>query len=136
MYAELPEMFTPYDRPAYYREWEQVYKPDCVVEVPKTIYIIELTVPFETNFDKRHAEKTKKYAELPKRYAPYARGKTIKVLCVEVGARGRLAPSIAAFRELLTRKQLKALKKNMTQAAIRASQLIFHRREDQLWATE
>ena len=63
-------------------------KPDIVIADNKTVNIFELTVPFETNIEKRHTEKSNKYAHLLtdiKVLKP-------KVEAFKIGARGTITP--------------------------------------------
>ena len=53
--------------------------PDLVIEDEKTVTIVELTVPFETNLEARHRDKSLKYEFLTTAIT----SKKCTVLCVE-----------------------------------------------------
>ena len=67
-------------------------KPDiCHIDNNnKTITIIELTIPFETNIDNAHQRKQDRYAGLT--HDITATGWKSNLLCIEVGSRGLITP--------------------------------------------
>ncbi|MDQ7008246.1 MAG: reverse transcriptase domain-containing protein, partial [Acidobacteriota bacterium] len=108
-------------------------RPDCIVVTGAKVYIIELTVPHETNIDKAHRYKTAKYRSLPELYAPYVGSRQVELLCVEVGVRGWLANSTLSLKEVMGRREAGRTRRRMVAAAVRASQLLFHVREEPEW---
>ena len=69
-----------------------VQKPDIVIQDKKTksLHIFELSVPIETNgnIDKRHREKSDRYAHF---VTDMSGGYTCKVTCFELGSRGYIS---------------------------------------------
>ena len=63
-------------------------KPDIVIvdNVNKKASILELTVPFESNIEKRHEEKTNKYAHFSTDITSY----DVTVTAFEIGSRGTI----------------------------------------------
>ena len=72
-------------------------RPDLIIwsVTQRKIYIIELTVPFEENFDWAHQRKLEKYEDL--REICTRNGWTTTIFPVEVGCRGFIANSTSAF---------------------------------------
>ena len=56
--------------------------PYMVIETPTEVFICELTVPFETNIDRRHTDKSNKYAH----FITDITSKKCTVLPWEIGA--------------------------------------------------
>ena len=63
-----------------------VHKPDLVIidEKNGSLYIVELTVPFETNIEIRHREKSDKYAH----FVTDVTNMNTSVICFEIGSHG------------------------------------------------
>ena len=75
---------------------EQRYRPDIVLQKGNEITFIELTILFEDGFEAAHERKETKY--LSGIVAPArAAGFSPRLFCVEVGSRGKLAPSWRSF---------------------------------------
>ena len=62
------------------------HKPDLVIcdQTNGSLFIFELTVPFETNLDTRHREKSDKYAH----FVTDVTNMNTSVICFEIGSRG------------------------------------------------
>ena len=98
-------------------------------EEERKLWIVELTVPFETGFDNARERKETKYEELV--LSARNNGYETTLLTLEVGARG--VPSMLGFKKLqhtlsLTNHQLKSLLANCVQKAIEGSFLIWTNR--------
>ena len=61
----------------------------------KKVFVIELIVPFEENFDWVHQCKLEKYEDLGKQYV--RNGKITNVFPIKVGCRGFITNSNSAF---------------------------------------
>ena len=97
------------------------------------VYVIELTCPFETNFAAAHNRKWDKYSGFVADIPGYA---TKKLICVEVGARGKLNNSTLELNALLNHDDHHGAHKtriNMSCAALLGSQWIYHRRNETKW---
>ena len=72
-------------------------RPDLIVwsVAQRKVFLIELTVPFEENFDWAHQRKLEKYEDL--REQCIRNGWTTTVFPLEVGCRGFIATSAYAF---------------------------------------
>ena len=104
-------------------------RPDIVLhsKAGKTMYLIELTVPYECRIEEAHHYKTEKYADLAKELR--ASGYKIKVFAVEVGARGFVGSSVYSLMKELgfTSKSLNRTTKALSEAAEKASSWIWSR---------
>jgi len=99
---------------------DQSLRPDIVVLADSKIFLLELTVPFEENFENAHLRKETKYSHL----LGLARenGFVPHLLCFEVGSRGLSSPSLSKlFRDF----KLGALKKEILSTALRCSYVIW-----------
>ena len=106
--------------------------PDGVVwsMETKTVIILELTSPWEENFDKRHKQKMRKYNQL---VVDLVQGKyngikwNAQLLCVEIGARGALHECVGYMCSTfgMSKKIRKTLRNAMQDAAIQCSHFIF-----------
>ena len=109
------------------------HKPDLVIidNQKSEIHIFELTVPFETNIETRHLEKSNKYSNLTTDIdiiSPH-------LTCFEVGSRGYLTPDNRKRLKTLQKfckKSIshKQLMKEVSQIAISTSYYIFLTRND------
>ena len=115
--------------------------PDGVVwsMETKTVIILELTSPWEENFDKRHKQKMRKYNQL---VVDLVQGKyngikwNAQLLCVEIGARGALheiAWGCMCSTFGMSKKIRKTLRNAMQDAAIQCSHFIFLCRYHKVW---
>ena len=98
----------------------QSLRPDIVVIAGSKMHLLELTVPFEGNFEHAHSRKEKKYSHL----FALARenGFVPGLLCFEVGSRGLSSPSLDKFaREF----KIGALKREILSTALRCSYVIW-----------
>ena len=99
-------------------------RPDLVLinESPKSIIIIELTVPFEQNIHKAHERKLNKCAGLTSDLQE--QGYDTKLLCVEAGSRGLITNSKAcSFQSIFpmisnNKKLLKQVSKKILKAPL------------------
>ena len=111
-------------------------KPDIVIMDSNTVNIFELTVPFETNIEKRHIEKSNKYAHLLSDITVLKP----RVEAFKIGSRG-----IVTQRNKMCLKQIyKYTKQDIThkqfiqkisEISIISSYYIFIHRKDQTWIT-
>lgn len=111
-------------------------RPDLVLWSPslKTVYIIELTVPWENSTNEAYERKKLRYIELAA--DAQQRGWKAKVYPVEVGCRGFVASStIRLLKDLGIHGQaLRQTIKSVSEAAERSSQWIWIKRKDPCWA--
>ena len=112
-------------------------KPDIVIidETKKTVYIVEITVPFETNISARHTYKTDKYAHFITDITNYK----ATVTAVEVGAPGYLTTDNIARLKYIHTKCKKTVTKNIfvedtSKLAITGSYYLFNARKDPMWS--
>jgi hypothetical protein len=109
-------------------------KPDIVVEMDSKVIMIELTVPFETNLDRRHEEKSAKYAH----FKTDITVKTCTVLCLEIGSRGTISPrnrqTLKEIHAISDKKlSIKQICKKISLITIAASYFIFTQRSAPVW---
>ena len=130
VWCDLPECTEV--APRYVARHVEQYRPDVVLEAATFVCILELTCPWESNMAAWHETKTSKYATLRAAYEGLA-GKTCLLVCVEVGARGKLAPSCGQLTNLLGRRIASQTRRDMVAAAVQASRTIFHSRNEFAW---
>ena len=105
---------------------DSAWRPDLVLSDDKHhVQIIELTVPFESNFGGAHERKTKKYAPLMEN-AKNA-GLIPTLWCVEMGSRGMPGKSWTAWAA--ASKLPKRITQECSEIALRASQIIWLQKE-------
>ena len=113
-------------------------RPDLVIiwESTKTILMIELTVPFETNIEDAHERKLQRYKDLT--HDIRNNGYEVEYYAIEVGARGQITKD----NKYRLKKFLKKTKSNttptvlyqtITKYAIVSSFVIFYARKERLW---
>src|SRR4029434_8468580 len=111
-------------------------RPDMVIWSPswKAVYIIELTVPWESSVEEAYERKKLRYTELAADATQ--RGWNAKVWPVEVGCRGFVATSTSRLlREMGVRgKAHRQAVKDLSRAAEKGSQWIWIKRKDPCWA--
>lgn len=111
-------------------------RPDMVLWSPlmKSVYIIELTVPWENAVEEAYERKKLRYTELA--MDAQQRGWSTKIYPVEVGCRGFVASStIRLLRDLGVQGQaLRQTIRAVSEAAERSSQWIWMKRKDPCWA--
>jgi hypothetical protein len=112
-------------------------RPDIVItsERIKTVIIVELTVPYESNMSESHEFKMAKYEDLVSQV--HTKGYKTQLFAVEVGARGFAGTSVY---NLLKRLGLSSQRcawylKQVAQAAEKASYWIWLKRNDNNWTT-
>ncbi|KAK0136753.1 Retrovirus-related Pol polyprotein from type-2 retrotransposable element R2DM [Merluccius polli] len=111
-------------------------RPDLVLWSPsiRSVYIIELTVPWEDNVGEAYERKKLRYAELAA--DAEQRGWKATVRPVEVGCRGfvgRSVPGLLKDMGIRGQAQQQTIKA-LSSAAERASQWLWIRRRDNSWA--
>ncbi len=108
----------PYKLPTFLAD--QSLRPDIVILADSKIFLLELTVPFEGNFENAHSRKETKYSHL----LGLARenGFVPRLLCFEVGSRGL---STSSLTKLVRDFNLGALKKEILSTALRCSYVIW-----------
>ncbi len=111
-------------------------RPDLVLWSPllKSVYITELTVPWENSTEEAYEHKKLRYTELAA--DAQQRGWKAKVYPVEVGCRGFVASStIRLLKDLGIHGQaLRQTIRSVSEAAERSSQWIWIKRKDHCWA--
>lgn len=111
-------------------------RPDLVLWSPslKSVYIAELTVPWENAVEEAYERKKLRYTELAA--DAQQRGWKAKVYPVEVGCRGFVASStIKLLKDLGIHGQaLRQTVRSLSEAAERSSQWIWMKRKDPCWA--
>lgn len=133
VWADLPYDANGPPMPPCVADSIMAMRPDIVMVTATKIAVIELTCPFEDNFDKAHNFKMTKYRALPFMYSDVAK-LPVELICVEVGARGRLAPSFRHLDKLLG-PETKETRSNCIRTAIACSQTLFFRRNEPVWST-
>ena len=113
-------------------------KPDIVIidEKSNSINIFELTVPIEHNLEKRHTEKSDKYAH----FTVDIQNMQTLVSAFEVGSRGfvstRNQNSLKTLHNFLKPGiKLKKFKENMSALSVYSSYHIFICRKDPVWSS-
>ena len=105
-------------------------RPDIVLSSlsTKQLIMIELTVPYENRMESAHNYKTEKYADLAESLRKD--GYHVKVIAVEVGARGYVGESAYSLLKQLSiaGKEKTRILKAMAEAAERCSSWIWSRR--------
>ena len=113
-------------------------KPDIVVgsEKDKSVFILELTVPFESNIKARHTYKSNKYAHFTWDITTYK----ATVIAFEVGARGYLTSDnerslrkICSMYEKGTKP--KDFLESISKLSITGSYLIYTARKQPSWSS-
>ena len=111
-------------------------RPDLLLWSPslKSVYITELTVPWENSVEEAYERKKLRYTELAA--DAQQRGWKAKVYPVEVGCRGFVASStIKLLKDLGIHGQaLRHTVRSLSEAAERSSQWIWMKRKDPCWA--
>lgn len=115
-------------------------KPDIVIQntKEKSIHLVELTVPFETNIKKAHDRKHKKYIDLVSDISD--NGFTCDLTCFEVGSRGLITPEnvgrIAEIFSFIKSKPHRALVKELSKMALLSSYTIWNARQEPAWGSQ
>jgi hypothetical protein len=109
-------------------------KPDIVILDEKSINIFELTVPFETNINKRHTDKTNKYAH----FLTDIKALSPSVEAFEIGSRGTITPDnkkrLHKIHSFIDKKiTFKSFTHTISQLAITSSYYIYIHRKDPTW---
>ena len=102
-------------------------RPDLVFEIENNIYILELTVGYETNLNSNSERKHKKYRNLMKdKEKIYNKVKFVNVFISSLGVFGQSTDSlIDMFKELKFEEQrIKYIKRKIIATCIRASYFI------------
>ena len=113
-----------------------VHKPDLVIidEKNGSLYIVELTVPFETNIEIRHREKSDKYAH----FVTDVTNMNTSVICFEIGSHGFISTrnhsSLFTLHKFMKPDlKLKQFKQNISALSVYASYHIFICRKEPEW---
>ena len=115
-------------------------KPDIVIQnkTRNSIHLIELTAPFDTNVQKAHDFKTRKYRDLVSDITD--NGFTCDLTCIEIGSRGLITPenvrNIDTILSLVAAKKSKAFKKELSKVALLTSYTIWNARHEPAWGSE
>ena len=106
----------------------QTSRPDLVVVVKDAIYVIELTVPYETNCKKAKRRKEERYKNL--RSELIMTCSTFEVITLEVTTLGFVSKDINRFRRLLRTLDLneERIVKKCMEVALRTTFYIYCRR--------
>lgn len=111
-------------------------RPDIVIysDSIKTVVVLELTVPAEENVQRRHQQKRHKYESLLMDACQLNGWKT-HLFPVEVGSKGYVAFSMdKALKNLgLTNKQMKTVRRVVSNIALRCSYTIYLSRKNKVW---
>ena len=106
----------------------QTSRPDLVVDLKGSVYVVELTVPYETNCKKAKRHKEERYKHLRSDLIMTCR--TCEVITLEVTTLGFVSKDIVRFRRLLRTFDLndeRIIRKCM-EVALRATFYIYCRR--------
>ena len=115
-------------------------KPDMVIynRHENSIHLVELTVPFETNINKAHDRKHKKYLDLVSDIAD--NGFICDLTCFEVGSRGLITPEnvgyIAQVFSFVGAKPRKTFLRELSKLALLSSYTIWNARQEPAWGSE
>ena len=115
-------------------------KPDMVIynRHENSIHLVELTVPFETNINKAHDRKLKKYLDLVSDIAD--NGFICDLTCFEVGSRGLITPEnvgyIAKVFSFVGAKPRKTFLRELSKLALLSSYTIWNARQEPAWGSE
>ena len=112
------------------------HKPDLVIcdETNGSLFIFELTVPFETNLDTRHREKSDKYAH----FVTDVTNMNTSVICFEIGSRGFISSrnhsSLFTLHKFVKPGlKLKTFKQNISALSLYSSYHIYICRKEPEW---
>ena len=114
-------------------------KPDIVIvnKTEKTVSIIELTIPFDTNIENANQRKSAKYEPLISDIE--TEGYNVKFFALEISSRGFLSPDNSKrLSEIMSltdypKKNLNSLKLCLQKIAIVCSYCIFNSKYDPEW---
>ena len=107
---------------------DSAWRPDLVLlDQEHHVHIIELTVPFESNFGGAHERKTAKYAPLVE--SARNAGLLPKLWCVEMGSRGLPGKSWASW--VAASKLPKKMTSECAELSLRASHIIWTQKDTQ-----
>ena len=113
-------------------------KPDLCIywENMKKLFILELTVPFETGIEKAHAYKTNKYAPIVSDIQN--NGINVTFLAIEVGSRGFVSEEnskrLKSFLSTISKPvNFKKCRDKTSKIAIVSSFVLYHAKEEKTW---
>ena len=113
-------------------------RPDMVLvsEKSKTVVVIELTVPFESNMGESHEFKLAKYEELMADL--HKSGYKSQIFAIEVEARGLVGATAYILLKRLghASKERKKYLKQVGEAAEKASHWIWLKRNEKTWTNQ
>ena len=120
--------------PAWLTNLDTELRPDGWVKLSNgEEYIIELTCPWEENFEFAHERKIEKYTSLY--HSRKLDHPNTFLLVFEAGARGKLHMSARTLNSLFmgNEEPVAVCRRNMTTSALRGSFIIFQHRENKQW---
>ena len=125
LYVDIPGYLPPEDL------FTSGSRPDLVLETENCIFVVELTVCFETNLLKSREYKVNRYKELEKNCTT---DKQCKLVFVEFSALGFYTKEIKPFKDLLKSLKLDTsrIMQKCSETCIRSSYYIFNRR-NKVW---
>ncbi len=99
----------------------------------KSLIVMELTVPMETQIEHWHTTKTNKYADLVRQFEEV--GYQVEFFAVEIGCRGLIPKSAVTFIRRLGsgKKRTRRFAAQLSQIAIKCSLRIFQSRSSKTW---
>ena len=114
-------------------------KPDIVIvnNIQKTVTIIELTIPFDTNIESANKRKRDKYEQLISDIED--EGHSVRFFALEVSSRGYLSPdNMKRLKEIMklidySNKNLNSLKLSLQKIVLVCSYCIFNSKYDPEW---
>ena len=116
-------------------------KPDlCFVDFnKKEIFVIELTIPFETNIQQAHRRKLDRYAGLIHDITEAGWKPTL--LCIEIGSRGLITPDnkkrLMDMMKLCKCKiRYSHLRNDILKTVLFGSYVIFYSRSEHTWQSQ
>ncbi len=104
------------------------------------VYMMELTVPFETNIEKRHKYKEDKYKDLKDHILSRPGVNSCNLICLEIGSRGIFSKdntdrlrALCSIVTAINRRSIRRLKFQLEKIAIQASYKIYQNRNNKHW---
>ena len=137
MYFDLPGVQSSGCPPSWLTNYT-VLRPDGWLALKDgSEFILELTCPWEENFDLAQERKRAKYEELL-RYRQTTNPRTT-LLTFEVGARGKLNNSVMDLSWIFGQKQtrqVREMRQRMTETALRTSFMLYVMRHSPTWSPQ
>ena len=111
-----------------------MHRPDIVIYHPKTVVLVELTVPFDERMSEAKQRKEDKYEELIEEIT--TSGTKTELHTIEVGTRGIIRKlSFSWFKDISSfcRKHLFQLKKSICKKVLCCSYALWSKRDSTEW---